>query len=473
MLLNSEFVSMKNLYCILIGLLVYIPVSWADIYTPVSMSLNTNELANILNRSFKDGLMISKELKYLPALEGLDLDAESIQYQAEFNSQFDIRPDGTFNMYVQIRNVSFTVKNFDATYKLQQNHGSLRVNVYTSIMCERLKLLSNNDIILEGHGHLDSKGPKIKDITVHQLPEIYIEPQNCEAPENYQDKLAEIATEWLGSEEARQQILELVNEEVISDYWKEFKKGLEFDFLGRKIYIAYVNLDFKDQLEIQVQVRWPFSSQISLNTNFPKSGRTLTYSISDLRKVLELWMPQECFKMEYTRAEIPSASDLFNSRLMQFFAWKDLMNFPKNMDFKIYIRLCVNKAIINHALPNGVKLNHSSMLLAQVNLIHEGKELPYVVAFGKGQGQLSVLSTEHGMALKLDNSKFDMSARFHNSMPSWRGVKKYSGAPSMSIIFPKVIDGLEAKPIQIADEFSPITRDLKFSSGDGYLNFGK
>lgn len=473
MLLDAEWLIMKKYFVILVGLLINLPLSSADIYTPVTMNLEAKELSQILNKSFQDGLIIKKELKQLPQLQGLDLYAESIEYQAEFNSQFDVKDDGSFHLSVQIKNVSFSIHHFDATYKLQQNHGSLRVNVFTKIMCDSLKLVSRNDILLEGHGVLHPNGPVVHDVDLMQMPELFIESENCDAPDNYRGKLAEIATEWLNGDEAKDQILDLVNNEVILDYWNDFKKGLEFDFLGRKIFIAYVSLDFEKHLKIKVQVRWPFSSQISLNTNFPDSRSVMSYTISDLRKVLELWMPQECFKMEYTRKEIPSANDLFESRFMQFFAWKDLMNFPKDIDFKLHIRLCVNRASINHALPNGVKLNHTSIILAQLNLINNGQELPYVVAFGQGHGHLSVLSTSQGMALQLENSKFEMNARFHSGMLNWRGAKKYSGAPSMSMIFPKVISGLESSPIHIADEFSPITRNLKFSSGEGILNFEK
>lgn len=446
---------------------------WADIYTPAVINMTATELSGVLNSGFGEGLTLESELKELPQISGLDFVAERIRYKAKFVPQFQISDEGQVQMHVKVQGIELRVTDFDARYKLVQNQGSLRVNVYTQITCDEIVIRSARDVGVQAYGSIKGDRPWIGDLDFTETPEFEIEPHNCEAPGNYQDKLSEIAVQWLSSDEGQDQLVHLVNNEVIHDYWENFKKGLEFDFLGRAIYISLVKLNVSREVQAQVQVRWPYKDQILLNTQYPDAQKKLSYTISDLKKVLKLWVPKECFKLSYRRSEIPGADDLFQSRFMQFLAWRDLMSFPKDIDFNLHVAICVNQMEINHALTNGIKFNHNSILMVQLNLIQNNKELPYVVAYGSGQGQLSILSGKEGMGIKLEKTNFNMQSRFHSKMLEWRGNKKYSGAPSMSMIFPRVISALEDGEIGVAKELSPLLKDLNFGSGDGLLHFDK
>lgn len=445
----------------------------ADIYTPVVLNMTSEQLNTILNSSFKDGLVLDNELKEVPKIKGLKVQAESIRYSAKFVPHFEILKDGVVKLNISIQDIKFKIDNFAVQYKLTQNQGSLRVNVFTKIDCDSLTIKSARHVDINALGTIKAHQPWVGDLNFTEAPEFDILSNNCEAPGNYKEKLTEIATEWLVSDEGKEKLIELVNNDVISEYWNDFKKGLEFNFVGRKIYIALVELNIEELLSAKVQIRWPYREQIYLNTRFPDANQIFTYSIDDLKKVLTDWIPKECFQLRFTRAELPAAEDLFNSRFMQFFAWSDLMNFPKDIDFRFYVKLCVSNLNIKHALKNGIKFDHNSIVMAQLNLIIDNKERPYVVAHGKGSGEMSVVSTDTGMGLQLEKSNFTMEARFHSKMAEWRGNKKYSGTPSMSMIFPRVIKGLEEKPIAIAEEFTSLLRDLKFTSGKGYLHLSK
>lgn len=464
---------MKKRWVAIIVVFIFPVLARADIYTPVTLNISAHQISQILNNGFAEGLSIDKKLKQMPELEGLDIQAEGISYKAKFFPYFSIDDRGQVQMELSVQEVELKVEHFDARYTLVQNHGSLHVNVLTDIKCDSLSLVSQSPIRLQAFGQLKKAGPQVNHIKIHDEPDLKIRSKTCEAPEGYETKLVEIANEWLLSQEGLDEILHLVNDEVIADYWQDFKKGLEFNLVGRKIYIALVDLDFYENVQAKIQIRWPYKNQILLNTNFSNSSDTLTYSISDLNKILKLWFPQECFQLDFNRKDIPSASALFESRFMQFFAWSDLMNFPKDINFKLYIRLCVNEASVSHALPNGLTINHKSILLAQINLIQNGRELPYVVAWGQGVGRLSILSQENGIALGLEGTKFEMDSRFHSGMSKWRGNKKPGGKPSMSMIMPRVLDGLQANPISVADEFAPAFRNLNFGSGNGELYFKK
>lgn len=445
----------------------------ADIYTPATLNMSAQELNGILNSSFKEGLILSSQLKELPQIKGLEFEAEDIQYTAKFVPFFEILEDGRVKLSVTVKDVAFKIINFDARYKLVQNSGSLRVNIFTRINCDSLVIQSARNVEIFALGDIKASRPWVTELDFERTPEFKVAAENCEAPENYEYKLTEIASKWLDSEEGKEQLKELVNNEVIGEYWDKFKKGLEFDLMGRKIYISLVKLYVEDVLQARVQIRWPYKDQILLNTQFPDSRGKLSYTISDLKKVLSLWIPQQCFRLTYTRSELASANDLFESRFMQFFAWRDLMSFPKDIDFKLHIALCVNQLSINHATKSGVKFDHNSILLVQLNLVQNGKELPYVVAHGAGRGQMTIESTEKGMGIKLEKNDFNLSSRFHSKMVEWRGAGKYSGAPSMSMIFPRVINALEASPIIVAKEFEPLLKNLNFTSGAGVLNFEK
>lgn len=463
----------KKILFITVFIMAFSTKTLADIYTPVVLNMTSKQLNEVLNSSFKEGLVLESELKELPQISGLDFVAESIRYTAKFVPYFEILDDGQVRLDVKIKDIEFKVTHFDAKYKLVQNQGSLRVNVYTSITCDELKIRGAKDVGIEAFGSIKGDRPWVGDINFVAEPDFIIDAQNCEAPGNYQDKLSEIAIKWLVSDEGQTQIINLVNREVIQSYWDDFKKGLEFSFLGRKIYISLIDLKVGSRVQARTQIRWPYKEQILLNTHYPNQENILTYTISDLKKILKLWIPKECFQIAYSRSEIPGANDLFESRFMQFLAWRDLMSFPTDVDFKLHVAICIDNLDINHALTNGVKFNHKAILLVQLNLVINNKELPYVVAYGSGQGELSVVSTQNGVGLHLEKSKFEMQSRFHSQMKKWRGDKKYSGEPSMSMIFPRVVSALEAGPLPVAKELSPLLKNMKFGSGDGLLYFDK
>ena len=276
--------------------------------------------------------------------------------------------------------------------------------------------------------------------------------------------MPDIALDWLHSPEGEVEILKFLNEEIIASFWKSLKKGLEIDFLGRKIYIALLNLQvIEEETKVNLMIRWPKENKFFLNLKEPETDANFAIKSEDFQDVLKSWVSGGCFDLAFKRNEISGINKLFENRFYQFFVWSDLINFNTKASFNLKIKICVNSIEVVKVSSGEIKFKHNSNVYIQMNFLGSGdKELPYMLFWSKADGHMNLRTTNDGLKFNLSESKFNFKYKYHSEMTKWRKSKP-TGGPALGTILSFVLPELEAMNKSVLDDFSEVFKNQKIT----------
>jgi hypothetical protein len=434
----------------------------ADIYTPVATKLDHKEFSSVLNRYYKEGFKLNGELSEVPKVKGLTAEFSKITYNAHVNPDFEISRQGLIDINAEIPFAYFEMRDLKLQHKMIRRVGSAIVNINTKVECKYLKISLSEKVNLKTNGQILNGKPRISKVNLPENLDFKIEGENCTGPKDFENFLPEIALEWLLSEEGNIEILKFLNEEIIKNFWKDLKKGLEIEFFGRKIYMALLKLtNIEEEFSADIMLRWPAKDKFYLNLQEPISDNTLAIKSQDLNYVLKNWVTNGCFDFTFLRSEISGVETLFGNRLYQFFIWPDLRNFNKEASFNLKVKVCFDSFRINKISVQDVEFLHASQVFIQMNFIGpENKELPYIFLWSKAAGLIKAKTSRDGLSFNLSKSNFDFKFMYHPQMMKWRRSKP-SGGPALKTILSFILPELEKLNTPILENFKELFQSQK------------
>jgi hypothetical protein len=344
---------------VLLAILFTLPIAQlakADLYTPISVNLNHEEFTTVLNRYFNKGFAIEDSLSEIPKIPGLKASYSKVNYSAQVNPSFNVDSNGRLTIDSDVPFAFFEMHDLKLHHQMVRRVGSVKVNINTKIECEYLKISLKEKIRFEVEGEFIKSKPLIKKALLPSNLDFKIDFKNCIAPKDFENFLPELALEWLNSIDGEKEILKFLNDEIVKNFWVDLKKGLEIEFLGRKIYLALLQINNSNtNFNVNFMVRWPKEDSFYLNMKEPVSLNSLAIKTSDLDLIFKKWITKGCFDLVFFRKDISGIEKLFGNRLYQFFIWGDLANFKKEADFNLKIKICLDDFKLQKVFP---KENH-------------------------------------------------------------------------------------------------------------------
>ena len=333
------------------------------------------------------------------------------------------------------------------------DEGIVKARVNINVDCSELVLGFKNSV-----GFFEAT-PRVVDGKL-QLPEedrgfsfesneLDVDLSNCVAPRNIEGLFVETLEEWLNSEDG-QSLVEKKAFLALEDYVNEL---IETElsgpvFLNNEFSVNFKSLDF-------IEGVWRIGTSLSvkhektLDVKYgeaPLPDRSNKNQIVLPKSALSLFVPQlfESINLpiNVVRSQITGVGRLFNSRLIQFFAWSDLMNFKKNVNFDLDIFFFNNKLRYlgqqNGQIYYRLKNNH----WMDMNFLGGDQKFPYMQLLGDTDAQIGLKFEGSVLKMQFLDIGADTSANFHPKMKNWRRTRT-RGKPSLSLILPSVLNGLE------------------------------
>jgi len=159
-------------------------------------------------------------------------------------------------------------------------------------------------------------------------------------------------------------------------------------------------------------------------------------------KLFPDFMKEVIVKFELTRSDIPQVDFLFNSRFIQFFVWRDLLNFKKSSDFSAGVTIDTTNLVLMSSGSNFQYQLRGSHKIDMDFLNSKGTHYPYIDFKGQMAANLNLDLTNNGIAVGISNANLTAKSVWDEEMTSWRRSKA-SGAPWMSMIVPRIKEAMK------------------------------
>jgi len=456
----------------LIKLLFFIFFStkaFADLSTEAYVFLDPLKVDELLKEFLPESFDIEGigfELGNFDDLEGMNFDSPELSLK--MSPFVKSSSDGKLIGNLIVHNASLVLRNFSYREVRYIDQGTVKARVNVNVDCSELVLGFTNSVgFLEAtplihNGKLSF--PKSKRGFSLEPNRLTVDLSQCDAPRNIEGLFIEALEEWVESADAQLFIAEQAFD-AVEDYVNELVEDLLSNqvLLGNEFSFSIKSLDFvnggwrlglslvilnEEELEVKF-LEAPLKSTSKANQiQIPKGL---------LSKILPIVVNSLNLPIAVERNQIPGIDRLFNSRLIQFFAWRDLTNFQKDVNFNLEVFFFNNKLRYlteqNGQIYFRIKNNH----WMDMNFLSGETKFPYIQMLGETDAQVGLKFEGDEIKLQLLDIGAETGVNFHPKMTDWRQSDP-SGLPSMSLILPNVLSGLEG--FEYSLNFKEIIGDL-------------
>lgn len=394
--------------------------------------------------------------------EGLKIKSSEL----DINLKLDARMESgaRVGIFFSVTEALFTAGKVHLLSEIFERIPGLRVRIITEARCETAKIKIKN---LGGfmRSSLDFSDGQIKVSLLESQyilgegqEEISFDLSSCQGPEGLEGLLEEELTKWLYSEDGQQDLLSIFIDEIQGEVESQLanlsNEGFEVNFLDDTVKLRITEgTFFEEGLEFEGILRLPLSGtdisskfeEETFTLNDPNAGM-IRFPTSFFDDVLEAFiLTSKSLKFVLNRSEIPGVDKLFSSRLIQFFVWSDLSNFPKNSNFDVGVQLLPESLQLLERSSTKMDFHLYSRHLVDMDFKNSREEVfPYMNFFGNLSSNLSVSFGEEGLQAQIFNLEINADCVFDEDMMSWRKTRP-GGKPWMSVILDQAKGGLEGQ----------------------------
>jgi hypothetical protein len=450
--------SIKNLKVISVfALLFFVFSAEADLISEFGLSLSKKSVNKFLSQ-------ISGEFKI--ENEPIELGKEGILKDLNYSSSklfldayldFKFAEGASLHASAEVKSVGIKLKDFNYTEVTIIKETGINARVTTKINCTELvielnewdvdlsspiKFQEGRLILDRAHGALDPRGSNVK-----------VDLSKCVAPKGVDIVLKDLVLEWIASEEGNSVLFGAVldyGQEFIDVEFDKLVNSLNLDILDKRIDLVFETVSFlKDKVEViglLTAQSEENSYTLSLNrSDFDKAKTGADVLLPKLffSKLFPDFMKEVMVKLELKRADVPQVDFLFNSRFIQFFVWRDLLNFKKASDFSALVEVDTKNLVLMSSGSNFKYQLRGNYKIDMDFLNSRGTHYPYMDFSGQMAADLDLSFTDAGVSIGISNTNLSARADWDDEMSSWRKSRP-NGKPWMSIIVPRIKDALKS-----------------------------
>ena len=435
---------------------LFTQIAQAELSSEFGLSLSKTSLNKFLKQISGDFNIVNEEVDL--GEEGVlkDIKYRSAKFSLDADLDFAFADKNILEAQALVKSAELKFEDFKYVNVTVVNRSGVRAIVTTRVTCPVLKIKlknweSNMRTPLEfskGRLMLNQAGG-VFEITGDDLS---VDLSTCSGPKGADIVFKETLLDWIRSRQGNETVFGAVldyGQEFIDEELEKLKKSLDLSILNKKIALDVESISFaNDKVEIIGL----------LSTESKKNDYRLLVNQADFEKVkteADMIFPKSFFSqffpdffkeaslsMELTRAEIPGVDILFKSRIIQFFVWRDLLNFKKKSNFSVKADFKTEALDLVSSEKSFKYVFRGDHSIGMDFLNEKGAHFPYMNFSGALSTDLDLSVGVKGLSIKLSKPFLTAGARWHEDMRSWR-KSKTKKKPNMRILTPRIKDALE------------------------------
>lgn len=448
----------KNLSILLtfVFTLLFAPPLKADLISEFGLSLSKTSVNKFLSQISGEFKVNDEDVEL--GKEGIlkDLDYSSSKLFLDADLDFRFADQNALMATADIRSVGIKLKDFNYTEITIIKRTGVNARVTTKISCKELVIeLKDWDVDLvspvkfgagrfvlgRSQGSLSPTGREVE-----------VDLSKCTAPKGVDLVLKKLVLEWIASAEGNKILFGAVldyGQTFMDTEFEKLKNSLNLDILDKRIDLFFETVSFlKDKVEILGLLKAESKKNdysLSLNqSDFEKAktGADVLLPKDFFLKLFPDFMKEVMVNLELKRADVPQVDSLFGSRFVQFFVWRDLLNFKKSSDFVANVEIDTQKLELVSLGSNFTYKLGGSHKIDMDFLNSKGTRYPYIDFTGSMSADLNLDFTDNGISVGITNPDLSAQAGWDEDMKSWRKSKP-NGKPWMSVIIPQIKNALK------------------------------
>ncbi len=441
--------------------LVLLPLrSFADLSSEIGVLVSNEKINDFLSGISGDFNVKDKEITFSGGGVFKEIKKSRALISLDAEISLELEESSRILASVKFREFRFSLEDFYYKNITNIRRSGIRARVKTEISCPVLSVVLKNwsgtlstGVSFDGetlrlekeNGEMDLKGS-----------EIDIDLSSCKAPKGVSLLFKKEIIKWINSSEGQDLLFKQsvsFGQKVADKSWDKIKKeALSFELLNRNVEVELKEIKFlKAHIEAKGILKILDEKKdylLKLEESDIKNIRTEAGAVLPkgfFSKLVPEVISGARLSFLIERDEIPGVDFLFNSRLVQFFVWSDLLNFKKNTNFKARISLKDADLSLSKKATNGFSYDFSGGHSVDMTFLNSNRyEFPYMVFKGQIKGAFDLSLTDEGFSIKVNNPSLGAKSGWHSFMKFWR-KSKTKGKPWMGVIIPRVEKAFKGK----------------------------